>query len=397
MSKLNINLPKDICYFKDPSVSLNFEFVKGCENKKVCNKVDKHLYDIYTCQTPQGLIKNPGSSCDNNYECIYGNSCTDSHKCCPNTGCTDTTPTPSTGCNAGEIYNYKIETSPVCQSGIDKKFCKTYDSPGADEDLTGYYKEDNYAKICGKINIESYEEHKKFYRKSIEWVYYGSVQDGGYVEEPEACESGYALYFYGENKLTNPISSDSTTHEMFLRCVTVLDVELKTSIDTDETKSSCARIKYKIGSGNELIYDLSNLDAAHKSLSNCDYLLMTKLEMFKKYKQEYDKVKEECYSSKSSDNVCGKDELMKWWHLYENPRDYVLYKDQTEVLDYLIQRSYSSYTPETGKVPETTPVTEPPAITEDETTTEPETESTESSKFLNIKYFIFLLFGLFEL
>lgn len=394
MSKLNINLPKDICYFKDPSVSLNFEFVKGCENKKQCIKVDIDSYDIYTCQTPQSLIKSLGSSCNNNYECINGLLCTASKKCCPSTGCTDPTSISSPGCNAGEIYNYKIEGSPVCQSGIDKKFCRIYVSPGGEDELTGYYKENNYAKICGKNTIESYDEGK-YYRKSIEWVYYGSVTDGEFVEEAEACQSGYALYFYGNNELANPLGDTSSSNEMFLRCVTVLDVELKTTMSGTETKSLCERIKYKIGSGNELIYDLSNLDESYKSNLNCDYLLMTKLEMFKKYKEEYDKVKEECYSSKSSDNLCGKDALMKWWYLYENPRDYLLYKDQTEVLDYLIQKKYpNKYTPETGKVPETTPVTEPPAITEDETTTEPETES---SKFLNIKYFIFLLFGLFEL
>ena len=393
MSKLNINLPTDICYFKDPSVSLNFEFVKGCESKKQCINVDIDPYTIYTCQTPQVLIKGLGSTCYNNYECIFGHTCTTGNKCCPTGGCPDTNSISDTGCNTGEIYNYKVETSPICQSGINKKLCKTYDSPGTDDKLTGYYKEDNYAKICGKNTIDHYDDNK-FYRKSIEWVYYGSVADGEFVEDPEACQSGYALYFYGNNELTNPLGSDSGTHEMFLRCVSVLDVELETTIIDGETKSSCKRIKYKIGSGSELIYDLSNLDATGKSISNCDYLLMTKLKMFKNYKEEYDKVKDQCYSSKSSDNLCGKDELMKWWYLYQNPRDYVLYKDQTEVLDYLIQKANpNKYTPETGKVPETTPVTEPAAITE-ETTTEPETESSE---FLNIKYFIFLLFGLFEL
>ena len=61
---------------------------------------------------------------------------------------------------------------------------------------------------------------------------------------------------------------------------------------------------------------------------------------------------------------------------------------------YLIQGRYPSYTPETGKVPEHTPVTQPVEKTEDETTIETETDP---SLFLNIKYFIFLLFGLFEL
>ena len=78
---------------------------------------------------------------------------------------------------------------------------------------------------------------------------------------------------------------------MFLRCVNVLDVEFAPTTSSGDT-SSCATIKYKIGNGNELIYDLSNLSGRGFSISNCDYLLMTKLELFKKYKEEYDKVKE---------------------------------------------------------------------------------------------------------
>lgn len=52
-----------------------------------------------------------------------------------------------------------------------------------------------------------------------------------------------------------------------------------------------------------------------------------------------------------------------------------LYKDQTEVFDYLIQKTYNEYIPKSGKVPEITPVTEPVAITGDEATTKGEIES----------------------
>ena len=45
---------------------------------------------------------------------------------------------------------------------------------------------------------------------------------------------------------------------------------------------------------------------------------MTKLEIFKKYKEEYDKVKEQC-----SNNFSGKDKLMKWWYLYQNQSEYL--------------------------------------------------------------------------
>ena len=387
-SKLNISYPSDMCYFKDTtsdSAISNLEFVRGCKKNEECIEVDnRNSYVIKTCQNQDGITK---SSCSNNFECTSPKICIQ-HECCPTGGCPSTTPDVNpTQCEANQIYNHKSGASPVCDPNREqnKKYCKIYNSDGSE---IADYQEENYAKICGKNTIESTGEENHYYRKSTEWVYYGSVEDNKFVEQVEACKSGYALYFYGNNGLTNPLDG---SHEMFLLCVTVLDVELENTIGTPSQRK-CQRIKYKIGSGNELIYDTSNLDSSY-TLSNCDYLLMTKLELFKKYKEEYDKVKDQCYSSKSSDNLCGKDELMKWWYLYEHPRDYLLYKDQTEVLDYLIHETYSEYTPETGKVPETTPVTEPAAITE-ETTTEPETES---SKFLNIKYFIFLLFGLFEL
>lgn len=394
LSKLNINYTSDVCYFKDitsDSSIFNLEFVKGCPKNKECTQVDNtNSYIINTCQNKDSITK---STCSNDFECISPYKCIET-KCCPSGGCISSggTPTPIE-CQADEIYNHKAGVSTVCDPNKleNKRYCKVYNSDGTE---TAEYREENFAKICGKNNIVVGTEENHYYRKSTEWAYYGSVGDNEFVEKVEACKSGYALYFYGDKSLNNPLDSE---HEMFLLCVTVLDVELEDDPMIPNTQKKCKRIKYKINTGNELIYDLSNLDDRDKSLEHCDYLLMTKLELFKKYKEEYDKVKDQCYSAKSNDNICGKDELMKWWYLYENPRDYLLYKDQTEVLDYLIHERYSAYTPETGKVPETTPVTEPVAITEDETTTEPETESTESSKFLNIKYFIFLLFGLFEL
>ena len=383
LSKLNTIYPSDICYFKDTTANSaisNIAYVKGCPNNKKCIKVDNtDSYEIFICNS-QNLVKASCSTCNNQFECISSDTCTERQ--CTHTGltCTSTPGSTSSLCSSGQIFN---SISSSCEDGREQKksLCKTYDSS---ETQTGGYNVDSNAKLCGKNSIKNNGDNN-YYIENTQWVYYGSVDDGEFVEQPEACKSGYALYFYGNTQLENPSSG---AHKMFLRCVTVLDAELA-QITASDSQSSCTRIKYKIGNGNELIYDLSNLEGRDHSVNDCDYLLMTKIEIFKKYIEEYDKVKTQC-----SDNLCGKDELMKWWYLYNNPREYLLYKDQTEVLDYLIQARYDQYTPETGKVPETTPVTEPVTITEDETTTEPETES---SRFLNIKYFIFLLFGLIEL
>lgn len=388
-SKLNISDPSDICYFKDNTANSGIEFVRGCAKNIKCMKVDtKDSYEIHTCFN-SGINKGECDSCSHQYECSSTQTCI-TNKCVPNGGtCPISTTSTSTQCDTeGNIYNY-ASGHIGCETGKNEKksFCKIYDSTS----LIGDYKEDSSAKLCGQNTITMVAGTSNYYKEKTQWVYYGSVQDGKFVEDPDACQSGFALYFYGDGNLENPLGSSSPTHQMFLRCVTVSDIEFA-EVTTDNTKSSCSRIKYKIGN-DKFIYDISNLPSSITfNDENCDYSLMTKLELFKKFKVEYDKVKEQCNSEKK-DYLCEKDELMKWWYLYKHPRDYLLYKDQTEVLDYLIHKEYNSYTPETGKVPETTPVTEPVAIAE-ETTTEPETES---SKFLNIKYFIFLLFGLFEL
>ena len=394
LSKLNINSSSDICYFKDitaDSAIFNLEFVKGCANNKKCIRVDYSDSNVMSiCQNSQSLSKASCSACDNDFECqspaeCTGNKCVSSGDDCSASG-TGTT----TGCASDKIKNYY---NGDCESEREQKkaYCFTYDSTGH---KNGDYQEDTSAKICGKLNVKKNNGDNNYYKEYSQWVYYGSVPDGEFVEDKEACQSGYALYFYGDKTLSNPLES-STTHQMFLLCVTVLDIEFTLTTASGQ-QSSCTRIKYKIGNnGKELIYDLSNLDdIAGISVDNCYYSLMTELELFKNSIEEYNKVKEQCSALQFQNNACGKDELMKWWYLYNNPRDYLLYKDQTEVLDYLIQSRFSSYTPETGKAPETTPVTQPAEKTEDESTTETETDS---SRFLNIKYFIFLLFGLFEL
>ena len=91
--------------------------------------------------------------------------------------------------------------------------------------------------------------------------------------------------------------------------------------------SSDYLIKYKINDGEEHIYDTSKIaDLTKKTRQNAQLndLLMVKLEIFKYLVEEY----------KKNGNSNG---LKKWKYLYNNPNDYLLYKDQTDVLDYLIQ------------------------------------------------------------
>ena len=60
----------------------------------------------------------------------------------------------------------------------------------------------------------------------------------------------------------------------------------------------------------------------------------------------------------------GKDEVRKWFYLYKNPSVYIMYKNEQQILDYLIQQVYPNYI----------------------------VKSYEKSSFIAIKYYFILLF-----
>jgi hypothetical protein len=72
---------------------------------------------------------------------------------------------------------------------------------------------------------------------------------------------------------------------------------------------------------------------------------MTKLEIFQNYKKRYDEIKEECKSLLYLDEpeTCRDDELRKWYYFYINPGKYILYQNEPQVMEYLIQDSYKDY------------------------------------------------------
>jgi len=157
---------------------------------------------------------------------------------------------------------------------------------------------------------------------------------------------------------------------MFKRCVTILDVQ---------PVSSNYIIKYKIKNEAEHIYDTSKLTGTIKTNQNneCDKLL--NLELLNFMKEEYKA------NGKSN-------KYIKWKYLYENQDKYLLYKEQTDVLDYLIQEYENSYIPElldknNADIKQTTP-----PITEETEAVESTEPNNQSSGFLNIHFLIILLF-----
>ena len=167
---------------------------------------------------------------------------------------------------------------------------------------------------------------------------------------------------------------------MYKRCVTVLAIA---------GNSGNYYIKYRIkDDGEEHIYDTSHLDSSYQSKQHpeCNVeLLMLKLELFK--------IKGEEYRNNGNSNA-----YIKWDYLYRNPKMYLLYKGQTDVLNYLIQNNFNAnYIPEQADEPKpnTPPSQSLPTIssqTDDNSTVTTDTEKTGSSGLLNIKYSIILIF-----
>ena len=99
---------------------------------------------------------------------------------------------------------------------------------------------------------------------------------------------------------------------------------------------------------------------------------MTKIELVKDYFIKFDKLKTHCIEGKFYNEpfTCENDELRKIWYYYNHPEEYLLYKNDEEILEYLINEAYP------------TPISK----------VKNETEKKQNlSRFLNNKYFLFLL------
>ena len=73
---------------------------------------------------------------------------------------------------------------------------------------------------------------------------------------------------------------------------------------------------------------------------------MTQLELFQKYKERYNAIKSDCinYLYPEEPKTCRDNELRKWYYFYENPKEYLLYRNEPQVMDYLVQQDYPTYT-----------------------------------------------------
>ena len=398
MSKSSIDFGQDVCYYQDISDNSNLMYVKGCQNGKSCKRVENSNseYDIKTCQPPASSFSKRGTNedCDQGlYECLSNLVCNANGKC------SDTptpTPTPSPDPCPSGIYQTIGNAGPDCVDDSSSVGLLCYKKTDSQTITYQHLFNENSSKKCKKLNLGQTGTNTGVYeiktKELVPSLY--SIPDGEYVDDTsdstgtsnDYCQSGFSLYFFGNGK--QKLSSNS---QMFKQCVTVVDFYSF----TDSSSTTSYLIKYKINDGAEHIYDTSELSddsgTQYKTKQNQeikDYLTWPRIELLKNMIEEY----------KAQNGPSNK--YIKWKYLHQNSKYYLLYKDQPEVLDYLIQNNgYSDYIPEglsdqTPNGDNTQPTTDIAEATEtnDTTTEEP---SKQSSCFLNIQYLIILLFLFF--
>ena len=353
LSKKEIDLnTDDICYYSEGA---NKIYVKACDKGYYCNKDITSLPKFGICLENYSDLKKYKEECSQNSECKIGLQCSNEKYCIINQNgepyiCTDEAST--------KQYYYcpdntfpKIETnSEIKCSSTDKGKC--FFTP--DDTIVS----SDYLKTCGE-----YSDDLQFVSTSD----FGGVNDGKFVGDVLACNSGFALYFY-KNKEIN--SANPQSDPMYQLCVTIKGVD-KVKIKND---IKCA-IRYTNGSDIEYIY---NPITVHSRLYNasdfpfCD-AIMTKIELIQEYFSKFDKLKPKCLEGNFYEEpfTCKNDELRKVWYYYNHIEEYLLYKNDQEVLDYLVEEAYP--TPKTKDKEE-----------EDK-------NKKDSSGFLDNKYFLLLL------
>lgn len=334
-------------------------YVKPCEEGKYCTtsnietsvvSTGSSQYDYYICKnyTKRVSIKVYNEACSSNYEC-------DRNLVCDSGICT------LTSCGSNEKPYKKDDGDWDCKdkdvSDEYVSLCESFRDDNSDvcsdRKNTG---DSDYLKYKGIITFETYfpisteKDKGQLYRKKKQiFSYIGSVEDGEFVSDEEACKSGFALGFFPNQGLKDPYTGDSSTHNrQYLMCVTLIEWDKKNK-----------RIKYKIKDGDEKVI-LSSTDYDEKKL--------IEIELFKKYAEAWNKNIGECEKTENYNDrfTCNVDEVAKWYYFYDNHIDeYLFYyaedegKKYKDVIKYLIQKDYPFY---------------------------------QSGLFLNIKYLISLLF-----
>ena len=336
MSMKKHNFGDNICRYTDLGELI--DYVRPCEANKYCQETETSSHsaytqnNLYTCQNyvvippnPTSPLKKIDESCQKDSECMTNLACL-SNKC-------------SLTCNTGETP-ILVDDYYQCRY-IDKKCWYTKDNR-----LIDYSDSIRECKVCGKIEFENqnYGDNKSYkVLKSADENEFFSQDDGEYVMNREACSSGTALYFYGDGNIKNVVDdvTERSNNKMYLRCVTIKEVDIHNG-----------RVKYTISPDEVKVYDINEVEFddrvpyrdptsyKEREMENFfDSHLMTRIELFNENKENFIKHYRCDANFKLDDN------LKRKLYYFENTEEYILYKDQTEVIEYLIQEEHPDIVP----------------------------------------------------
>ena len=341
------------------------KYVRTCKDGQYCKEIGE---STSFCEDKPTTItlKELDEKCESKYECedklnCYSGQCTIKENTFVN-------------CDIGQTA-HKTKTGWECKDNAIANYCYYQDDTITYSSGRTY--EPDYFKVCGEITFGSttLADNKGvvYYPKTIESAYIGTIEDGKYVYDALACKSGYALPFYPGSSLNDPSLLSNNKNRMYLRCVSVNGIDNKRNnkciikYDTDKNYNINQLKRYLYQNGipnNDKLVFPDNYYDYYDYGDICDENLMTKLELFSKYINIFTKDKQEQCATKDNYNepyTCNDNELRKWFYYYNHPKHYLLYYNEkgNDVANYLIQKENPLY---------------------------------ESSKFINIKYFIGLLF-----
>lgn len=304
--EIDLNID-NLCYYTDDGAKY---YVKACDKGYDCHqRTIAPNQEIGICLEYNPGFKKYKEECSKDSECYIGLKCIDK-QCIVNEG---EEPYQYTDTSSNKKYYYCFDggnsndsDGQTCQKS-DKHECfnKTSDNK--------FYSSE-YLKVCGKFNDD---------KTIVSTSNIGELEDGSFVADALACKSGFTLYFDNQGK-------------EYQRCVTIKGVE--------EYDSKCL-IRYTIGNEEEeFIYKPNEHFYSNNTFTNYDdcNVIMTQIELIQDYLSKFNKLKAHCEEKKFYNEpfTCENDELRKIWYYYNHPEDYLLYKDDEEILDYLVAEAY---------------------------------------------------------
>ena len=326
---------EDICSYQKSTN--DFKYVEPCEKDYKCEE------DAFTglvsgtigicrknnqVQTPFGSACEEDTDCNSDYTglkcenkiCVIDENEVaidiDGTQCCPNNKLF-----PLFDSGSGKYICRKIEGNEET-----KKLCKSVSTP-VDQAYP------DYMKVCGEIELDA-NNNNNYIKASINSI--GSVSDGKFVEDPLACKSGFSLKFYSDGETTS-----STSTGIYPKCVQYNGIEYK--------KGGTCKIKYILDKN--YYYDVDKVDLAlikdgdKERFCSSFKFIDAQLDLFKQYVNKVTQLGNECSNIKYYDEpfTCKNDELRKLYYFYNNIEEYMLYKNEDEITEFILQKVYPSY------------------------------------------------------